>query len=261
MRRSTDSQAPLPPLIASVIVAIIIIPKKKTSSSCVKEKRKAGTRAGLTKPAIVAAAAKLIESVGANGFSLRKLAKALGVGPTTVHFHFEGGVGSVFSAVAQQALAGVTRPFKPKEEPAGYLGELLLKILEALHARATVAKLVVIQLSSNPVLDPLLAERLLLALAALGVPTEARPKMFQRAMGVIFEMILAESGRSSAAEQKQASARVHKTIAALPSTEFPNLTELREAIVAEAVQAGAAKPSPEVAAEYADRLIATLGVK
>ena len=167
------------PLIASVIVAIIIIPKKKTSSPCVKEKRKAGTRAGLTKPAIVAAAAKLIESVGANGFSLRKLAKALGVGPTTVHFHFEGGVGSVFSAVAQQALAGVTRPFKPKEEPAGYLGELLLKILEALHARPTVAKLVVIQLSSNPVLDPLLAERLLLALAALGVPTEARPKMFQ----------------------------------------------------------------------------------
>ena len=53
--------------------------KKKTSSPIVKEKRKAGTRAGLTKAAIVAAAAKLIESVGANGFSLRKLAKALGV--------------------------------------------------------------------------------------------------------------------------------------------------------------------------------------
>ena len=34
-----------------------------------------------------AAAAKLIESVGANGFSLRRLAKALGVGPTTIHFH------------------------------------------------------------------------------------------------------------------------------------------------------------------------------
>ena len=137
---------------------------------------------------------------------------------------------------------------------------LLLKILEALHARPTVAKFVVIQLSSNPVLDPLLAERLLLALAALGVPTEARPKMFQRAMGVIFEMILAESGRYSAEDQKEP-ARIHKTIAALPSTEFPNLTELREAIVAEAVQAGAAKPSPEVAAEYADRLITTLGVK
>ena len=48
-------------------MAIITIPKKKTSSPIVKEKRKAGTRAGLTKAAIVAAAAKLIESVGANG--------------------------------------------------------------------------------------------------------------------------------------------------------------------------------------------------
>ncbi len=104
-------------------MAIIKIPKKKTWSPIVKEKRKAGTRAGLTKAAIVAAAAKLIESVGANGFSLRKLAKALGVGPTTIHFHFEGGVGAVSSAVAQQALPGVTRPFKPKEEPAAYLAE------------------------------------------------------------------------------------------------------------------------------------------
>ena len=111
-------------------MAIIKIPKKKTSSPNVKEKRKAGTRAGLTKAAIAAAAAKLIESVGANGFSLRKLAKALGVGPTTIHFHFEGGGGAVFSAVAQQALAGVTRPFKPKEEPAAHLAELLLKIME-----------------------------------------------------------------------------------------------------------------------------------
>jgi len=85
--------------------------------------------------------------------------------------------------------------------------------------------------------------------------------MFQRAMGVIFEMILAESGRSSAADQKVASAKTHETIAFLSPTEFPNLTELREALAAEIVQGGPAKPSPEVATEYADRLIATLSVK
>ena len=78
--------------------------------------------------------------------------------------------------------------------------------------------------------------------------------MFQRAMGVIFEMILAGCGRSGAADQKEALAQMHETIAALSPTEFPNLTELREAIVAETVQAGAAKPSLEVAAECADRL-------
>jgi len=54
---------------------------------------------------------------------------------------------------------------------------------------------------------------------------------------------------------------MHKALAALPSSEFLNLTELRNVLVAETVQAGASKPSPEIAAQYADRLIATLGVK
>jgi Bacterial regulatory proteins, tetR family len=100
MRRSTDS------LVASVIVAIITIPKKKTSSPYVKEKRKAGTRAGLTKAAIVAAAAKLIESVGANGFSLRRLAKALGVGPTTIHFHSKAALGTPGAHLCAWGRAG-----------------------------------------------------------------------------------------------------------------------------------------------------------
>jgi hypothetical protein len=133
-------------------------------------------------------------------------------------------------------------------------------MLQALHARPTVARLVVLRLSSDPILDPLLAERLLLTLTALGVPAEALPKMFQRAMGVILEMILTVSARSGAAEQKGLSARVHKAIVTQSSTEFPNLTELREALVAEAVEAGASKPSQEVAALYAGRLIATLSM-
>ena len=83
--------------------------------------------------------------------------------------------------------------------PAEYLRELLLRMLHALHAGPTVARLVVVRLSLNPILDPLLAERLLLTLAALGVPAEALPKMFQGAMGVIFEMILTVSTRSGAA--------------------------------------------------------------
>src|SRR5271165_4009458 len=87
----------------------------RTPSSIAAEASSSGTRAGLTKPAIVAAAAKLIESVGASEFSLRRLAKELGVGQTTIHFHFEGGIRAVSSAVAQQALAGVTRPYKNDE--------------------------------------------------------------------------------------------------------------------------------------------------
>jgi hypothetical protein len=94
----------------------------------------------------------------------------MGVGPTSIHAHFKGGTGAVLDAVAAQAVAGTTRPFKPMEEPAEYLRELFQKILESLHARPVIAGLVILRLSSDPFLDPLLAERLLLTLAALGVP-------------------------------------------------------------------------------------------
>jgi AcrR family transcriptional regulator len=237
-------------------VAILKLPLKKTSKS--KPKRKPGTRAGLTKAAIAAGATKLIETVGPAEFSLRKLATAMGVGPTSIHAHFKGGTSAVLRAISVQALAGTARPFKPMEEPAEYLRELLLKILLALHARPVVARLVVLRLSSDPIMDPLLTERLLLTLTALGVPAKALPKKFLRAMGVILDMILTVSARSDAAEQKDLSAEVHEAIAALSASEFPNLTELREALVAEIIQAGASKPSEQVAALYAGRLIATL---
>jgi AcrR family transcriptional regulator len=112
--------------------------KRKTSAP--KPKRKPGTRAGLTKPRIAAAAVKLIDSVGMDEFSVRKLAKAMEVGATSIHAHFKGGTAAVSSAVAAQTLAGTTRPFNPKEEPADYLRELLLKMLQALHARPEIAR-------------------------------------------------------------------------------------------------------------------------
>ena len=182
------------------MASLVALPKKESSGLKTLKKRKAGTRAGLTKAAIAAAAVKLIETGGMSKFSLRELAKELGVVPTTIHAHFRGGVNEISKAIAVAALSGLATPFKPKQEPGDYLRELLFSILKALHGRPTVATLVVLQLSSNPVLDPLLAERLLLALAELGIPTEARPNMFQRMMGVILEMILSVSSRSSSAE-------------------------------------------------------------
>ena len=176
----------LPRAFQRAFVAIIKIPKKKTSGS--KPKRKPGTRAGLTKSVIAAAAVKLIDSRGMDEFRVRKLAEAVGVGPTSIHAHFKGGIRAISSAAAAQALAGTTRPFKPMEEPADYLRELLLRVLQSLHGRPEFARVVVLELSSNPTLVPLLAERLLLTLTALGVPTEALPKTLQRAMGVILEI-------------------------------------------------------------------------
>src|ERR1700679_2325137 len=122
-------------------MATIKIPKK--TKPVPKPKRKPGTRAGLTKSLIAAAAVKLIDSAGVSQFSVRKLASAMGAGPTSINAHFKGGTAAISKPVVAQPLAGTTRPFKPKEAPAEYLRELLLKMLEALHTRPAVAHLVV----------------------------------------------------------------------------------------------------------------------
>ena len=91
-----------PEATGELVLAIVI--KKKPQL-----KRKAGTRAGLTKAVIAAAAAKQLEA-GPSGFSLRGLAKALGVVPTSVRAHFGGEVSEIFDEVVKAALEGVARP-------------------------------------------------------------------------------------------------------------------------------------------------------
>ena len=74
-------------------------------------------------------------------------------------------------------------------------------------------------------------------------------------------MILAESGRSSAGGARGSLGAYAQEYCVLPSTQFPNLTDLREALVTETAQAGASVEGVlEAAARYADRLIATLSV-
>ena len=62
---------------------------------------------------------------------------------------------------------------------------------------------------------------------------------FLLTVGVILEMILAESGRSSAGGARGSLDAYAQDDYVLPSTQFPNLTDLREALVTETAQAEA----------------------
>jgi AcrR family transcriptional regulator len=218
-------------------------------------KRLAGERAGLSRVAILAAAAELLEAEGDDGFSLRKLAKVVGVVPTTIHAHFKGGLDELQTQLAATALADVARPYKPQEPPEDYLRELFLKVLAALHGRPHLARIVVFELSTNPVLVPHLAERLLVCLAELGLGKEDLPYALRRALGAIQEMILIESMRSNPPIQKKAAKDLGKNIAVLSPTEFPNLVELIEQLQSETVNAATQAPSADVAGLYVDRLM------
>jgi AcrR family transcriptional regulator len=223
-----------------------------------KPKRKAGMRAGLTRAIIAAGAAKQFEA-GVDRFSLRSLAKSLGVVPTSIMAHFQLGVPEILDEIVKAALDGVARPYKPNEQPADYLRDLFLAILSSLHGKSAVSQLVVLHLTANPTLVPVLAERLLASISALGAPKGSVPKLLAPALGLIFEMILTESARSRAPDQQASSKRVRATIDALSLTEFSHLAEFKDALVAEVALGATAAPTSELAQAYSSRLIALVG--
>ena len=78
-------------------------------------KRKAGQRAGMTRGKIVEAAVKLWDSVGPEGFTIRRLAARLKVVPTTIRAHVKGGIAELRREIARRVLADLTPPYKPDQ--------------------------------------------------------------------------------------------------------------------------------------------------
>lgn len=220
-------------------------------------KRRAGERAGLSRTKIVTAAAQLLEQTDANGLTIRALAKSLGVVPTTVKSHFKGGLADIVSAITRAALAGAARPYKPRETPAEYLGDVFFRILQQLVGRPMTARLTAVELSRSPLVDPFLAERILVCLHELGAEARYFPRGLNRILGCVSVMILVECAASDPAGRKGLILGIAEQIAQLPPDEFPMLTENAERLANQAQEPASSRLNPALAAEYA---AATVGL-
>jgi AcrR family transcriptional regulator len=218
-----------------------------------RKKRPAGERAGLTKAKIITRASRLLETTGT--VKILTLAKALGVVPTTIKSHFRGGVNQICTEIARTALAGVARPYKPRDTPKEYLTELFWRVLQKLSGKPMIARLVAIEWSWDPVLDPHLAERILVFIDALGFEAGYFPRGLSRVIGRLSDMIFTECAQSNEARQETVARRIASSIDRLDPDEFPMLAENKEALLRHARLSAVGPPRREIAAEYA---VATL---
>jgi TetR/AcrR family tetracycline transcriptional repressor len=144
---------------------------KKTRASVAKAvARKGAARKGertLSRETIIAAALAEIDRVGLEGFSLRNLAKVLGVFPTAVSWYVSGR-SQLLAEVAHKVLEDIIPPgFHDSWQ--GYLREFMHRFRQAIRAHPNVAPLIGTQLVANPTVDLEFVERLLAALAHAGL--------------------------------------------------------------------------------------------
>jgi AcrR family transcriptional regulator len=194
------------------------------------KKRGPGERAGLTRDIILTKAVRLLKAAGGGRISLRALANALGVESRTIHSHFKGGVDEFGTALVQKMLSDVARPFKPKESAVAYLRDLFGAFLEVVHGNPGLAKVVGLELSDNYFLNPLVPERILVALAEIGVADEELAPSLNLVMGALIGLLMTEAGKSRPGQKMAREAG--KIIATLPPREHPMLKAHAKALVA-----------------------------
>ena len=65
------------------------------------------------------------------------------------------------SAMVYVTLSDVARPYGPKNSPASYVRDLFLRLLKAIHGKQPLAQLIALELSTDHLICPVFAERLL----------------------------------------------------------------------------------------------------
>ena len=221
------------------------------------KKRKAGTRAGMTRAKIVDAATKLWLSGGPDNFSIRAVAKCLNVVPTTIRAHFKRGMGELLNEIAGSAAAALAPPYKPQQDPKVYLRGLFHSALFAFRQKPQLGRLVVLRLSNDPFLNPVFAERICATLAAI-----AKKGDVARGLHIFLEhfagLIIVETSSWAAGKPEEAKAKALEQIEALSSTEFPTLRIAGEMLAVDLKKRGAPGYLKKTADAAADALIAAL---
>jgi len=214
-------------------------------------------RAGMTRAKIVEAAGKVRLAGGADNFSIRAVAKALDVVPATIRSHFKGGMGDLLDEITRSALAELTPPYKPQQDPKDYLRDFFRATLAAFRQQPQLGRLVVAHLNDDPLLSPVFAERICATLAAIAKTLEVGWAL-QLFLNRLSGLVITETASWLASEPEAIKAKVLKQTSVLSGAEFPTLKFAGEKLAADLIKRGAAGYLDTVADATADALIAEL---
>ena len=150
------------------------------------------------------------------------------------------------------------------EEVAGYIRELFLRLLKAIHRKQSLAQLIALELSADYLVCPIFTERLLSAALAGGKKDAPNPaRVLDLALAMLLGMILVE-GETPVADRAASPAHAFSTrVKTYPPDDFPALLASRTELTLQLQRRLVDIPIlvTKAAHWYAEPLIAALKLK
>ncbi|HJV72521.1 TetR/AcrR family transcriptional regulator [Ideonella sp.] len=178
-------------------------------------------RPGLSAEHIVEAALAQLAERGLERFSLRDVARALGVYPTAVYWYFRSR-NELLAAACAHALRPVVPPPRPGDWQR-WLRELFTRYRQAMRRHPHLAQLVGAQMLSNASLDFALVEGILQALAQAGCPDEAIVELYNTVVVALCGFATLELAPLPAEDPEGWAEDLQQRVRDIPAADYPAL--------------------------------------
>lgn len=183
--------------------------------------KRAPRNPALSKEKIIAAALALIDRNGAAEFSLRDVARRLGVYPTAIYWHVPGR-NALIGEVCARVMHDIVPPVSTRNWRA-WLKSLFRRYRAAVRRHPNVAPLLGAQLVSNASLDVRMIEGALAALAHAGYRGRRLVDAFNTVVATMSGFVTMEFGPEPAEDPRGWAADLERRIRALGTAEHPVL--------------------------------------
>jgi AcrR family transcriptional regulator len=183
--------------------------------------KRAPRNPALTKGKIVAAALALIDRNGAADFSLRDVARRLGVYPTAIYWHVPGR-NALIGEITAFAMRDIVPPVAPRHWRA-WLKGLFRRYRAAVRRHPNIAPLLGAQLVSNIGVDARMIEGMLSALTHAGYRGRGLVDAFNAVVAAMSGFVTMEFGPEPAEDPRGWAADLERRIRALGTKGYPVL--------------------------------------
>jgi AcrR family transcriptional regulator len=204
----------------------LTLSRKEESAAPVPEKKRRGRSArdqGLSRERVVEAALALIDAKGYASFSLRDVARELGVYPTAIYWHVPSRDELLVEVIAV-ALGDLVPPALPAARWRDWLKELFNRYRNAVARHPNIAPLLGSQIISNASMNPVMVEAVLQTLLTAGFRPEDLIHVYNTVITAMVGFVTLEFASHGADERDAWEGKLRTRFEELDPNAFPVLT-------------------------------------